>query len=131
MQTDLPPDLHAAVVVMVKAVGDFTCPDEDCDHVVCGCKAIVECATRALVNAGWTVKAPADRASNPRFGDPITNPWASDDNPAKHGLFVREFRRAGRLNPGTIWEVTDGNGKFWEINGRDILRDVPERETDR
>lgn len=51
----------------------------------------------------------------PRFGDTIENGWASEDNPTRVGIFVREGRRTGRLNPGRYFEVTDGNGKFWEL----------------
>lgn len=59
----------------------------------------------------------------PEFGDGAVNPWASTDNPTRMGIFVREFRRTGRLNPGTIWEFTDGNGKFWEINKKAFFED--------
>ena len=51
----------------------------------------------------------------PKFGDVLTNPHASDRNPRKQGIFVREFRRTGRMNPGITWEFTDGKGDFWEI----------------
>lgn len=65
-----------------------------------------------------TPQAPEWR--EPRFGDIITNGWASEDNPTRVGLFVREGRRTGRMNPGRYFEVTDGEGKFWELPlGRD------------
>lgn len=59
----------------------------------------------------------------PRFGARIVNPWASDDNPTRIGIFVRQFVRTGRMNPGTIWEFTDGKGKFWEINRRSFFEE--------
>jgi hypothetical protein len=51
----------------------------------------------------------------PCFGDVIENGWASEANPTRIGLFVREGRRTGRMNPGRYFEVTDGKGKFWEL----------------
>ena len=58
---------------------------------------------------------------SPKFGDILENPFASTDNPHKKGIFVKEFRRTGKLNPGLIWELTDGNGNFWETN-REIFQ---------
>lgn len=52
----------------------------------------------------------------PKFGDRITNPYASDDNPRKTGFFVREYRQKGKLNPGWFYEITDGKGKFWSTS---------------
>ena len=52
---------------------------------------------------------------SPRFGDIIENGWASEENPTRVGLFVREGRRTGRMNAGRYFEVTDGKGKFWEL----------------
>ena len=40
----------------------------------------------------------------PKFGDPVINTNASDDNPTRHGFFVRALRRTGRMNPGVWWE---------------------------
>jgi hypothetical protein len=57
---------------------------------------------------------PADRPAA-RFGDIIENGWASLTNPTRQGFFVREFHRSGKMNPGRTWEVTDGNGLFWEL----------------
>ena len=54
--------------------------------------------------------------TTPKFGDVLDNPHASDRNPTKRGVFVRQFKRTGKMNPGTIWEFTDGKGNFWEIN---------------
>ena len=56
-----------------------------------------------------------------KFGDPVTNTLAGDGNPTKHGFFVREYRRTGRLNPGSFIEVTDGKGKFWDVNAAAIV----------
>lgn len=51
----------------------------------------------------------------PAFGDIIENGWASAGNPTRTGFFVREGCRSGRMNAGRYFEVTDGNGKFWEL----------------
>jgi hypothetical protein len=40
----------------------------------------------------------------PKFGDPVINLDASEENPTRYGFFVRVVRRTGRLNPGTWWE---------------------------
>lgn len=53
----------------------------------------------------------------PKFGDSMRNPWASESNPQRDGYFVRSKRVTGRLNPGLWYEMTDGQGKFWEMNG--------------
>ncbi len=52
----------------------------------------------------------------PKFGDVVINGWASDDNPQKQGYFVRKIKRTGKLNPGTFWELTDRDGKFWSAS---------------
>jgi hypothetical protein len=66
--------------------------------------------TEANASAQPSVVAPSVR-----FGDLIVNGWASESNPTRVGYFVREGRRTGRMNPGRYFEVTDGNGKFWEL----------------
>lgn len=50
----------------------------------------------------------------PTFGQWFTNIVASKDNPQRHGMYVRTTRRAGRMNAGTFYELTDGQGAFWE-----------------
>ena len=52
----------------------------------------------------------------PSFGEFVTNPHASVGNPQKHGYFVEIIQRSGRVNPGTWYRCTDGNGKFWECS---------------
>jgi len=54
----------------------------------------------------------------PKFGDLMRNPWASESNPQRDGYFVRAKRTTGKLNPGLWYEMTDKNGKFWEVNGK-------------
>ena len=52
----------------------------------------------------------------PKFGQAIVNQLASMNNPRRSGIFVREFRRpSGSVNPGLMWELTDGNGDFWTM----------------
>lgn len=53
-------------------------------------------------------------APQPHFGDLVENGWASEENPTRRGFFVRAGRRAGKMNAGPYWEITDGKGKFWE-----------------
>jgi hypothetical protein len=53
--------------------------------------------------------------TTPAFGDLVENGWTSEDNPTRLGMFVREVRRTGRMNPGRWWEITDGKGKFWQL----------------
>lgn len=52
----------------------------------------------------------------PKFGELMRNPWASEDNPTRDGYFVRARVVKGRFNPGTWYEMTDRNGKFWEVS---------------
>ena len=54
--------------------------------------------------------------AGPRFGDRFVNTVASLDNPRRTATFVRIVRRTGRLNRGTWWEMTDGQGDFWLSN---------------
>lgn len=56
------------------------------------------------------------------FGDKVQNIYASNDNPHKNGIFVKQFRRTGKSNPGIISEVTDGRGKFWEAETCNLIR---------
>lgn len=56
-----------------------------------------------------------------RFGDPFTNPWASDDNPKKHGFYVRTgYRQRGSINNGKYYEFTDKKGRFWQMSGKAV-----------
>lgn len=52
----------------------------------------------------------------PRFGEIVTCKAATPPNPNRHGYFVRVVTRTGRVNRGTWWELTDGNGKFWQTD---------------
>jgi len=49
----------------------------------------------------------------PRFGEWMRGIYASETNPIRDGMYVRTITRTGRLNHGTFYELTDGNGKFW------------------
>jgi hypothetical protein len=54
--------------------------------------------------------------ATPAFLDIVTNGWASLDNPHRVGIFVRKYRRPrGGVNPGEMWQLTDGRGKFWDV----------------
>lgn len=51
---------------------------------------------------------------HPKFGDRIRGIYAGESNPQRDGYFVRVIRRTGRMNHGTYYECTDGNGNFWQ-----------------
>ena len=53
------------------------------------------------------------RVSHLAFGQPVTNVCAGNDNPQKHGYFVRVI--------GDCVEVTDKYGKFWTVGDRVIF----------
>ncbi len=50
----------------------------------------------------------------PNFGDEMLNPWAGEGNPTRVGVFVSEYRRSGRCNPGHFYKLTDKKGRFWD-----------------
>ena len=52
--------------------------------------------------------------SEPKFGDHVESVYASAGNPQKFGTFVEVIRRAGRMNPGTFYRLTNEHGDFWE-----------------
>lgn len=55
-------------------------------------------------------------SATPKFGDLVTNNWASMDNPCRVGIFVRAGHRPkGQMNSGPWWELTNGKGDFWEM----------------
>ena len=51
---------------------------------------------------------------NPKFGEWMRGIYASKNNPIRDGMYVRTIRRQGRLNKGVPYQLTDGEGKFWE-----------------
>lgn len=53
----------------------------------------------------------ADR--KPKFGDRLRNTAAGESNPHRDAYFIRVVKVTGRLNPGTHYEMTDGNGATW------------------
>ena len=67
---------------------------------------------------------PGERGNSrpPKFGDPMRGVWASASNPQRDGLYVRTIRRNGRqTNPGTWYQMTDSNGRFWEYQAKDTV----------
>jgi len=54
----------------------------------------------------------------PKFGEWLRGIWASPSNPIRDGRYVRTVRRTGILNPGTFYELTDGQGKFWQFEAK-------------
>lgn len=47
----------------------------------------------------------------PAFGDRMRNLWAGEENPIRDGIFVRAIRR----NHASLYQMTNGKGKFWEV----------------
>ena len=58
----------------------------------------------------------------PAFGEWLRGIYASESNPLREGMYVRTIRRTGKLNPGVHYEVTDGNGKFWQYPAQSVER---------
>ena len=58
------------------------------------------------------------RAREPKFGDWIRGIYASERNPIRDGIYVRTTRR----NHETLYELTDGKGKFWMYPKRSTER---------
>jgi hypothetical protein len=54
----------------------------------------------------------------PPFGALVTNLLADLTSPQRRGYFVRAHRikERGRFLPGVWWQLTDGNGGFWEVS---------------
>jgi hypothetical protein len=57
----------------------------------------------------------------PKFGEWMRGIWAGEKNPHRDGMYVRTVRRTGRMNPGKWYELTDGNGDFWQYEAKDTL----------
>ena len=58
----------------------------------------------------------------PKFGDWLRGIYASERNPTRDGMYVRTIRRTGKLNPGKFYELTDGNGLFWQYPAQSVER---------
>ena len=58
----------------------------------------------------WSRRIMSDK---PKFGQMMRGTYASADNPQRDGMYVRTILRKGRVNPGKYYELTDGNGHFW------------------
>ena len=64
----------------------------------------------------------AGLTSKPKFGEWLRGIYASESNPQRDGMYVRTIRRTGRMNPGTFYEMTDGNGRFWQYPAQSVER---------
>lgn len=53
------------------------------------------------------------RKRKPKFGDWMRNAMCTDSNPRHTAQFVRIISITGRVNPGTWYQMTDGEGDFW------------------
>jgi hypothetical protein len=73
---------------------------------------------------------PSDWAVAPKFGEWLRGIYASERNPYRDGIYVRTIRRTGRCNPGTYFELTDGNGNFWQYPRDSVIRLDRARELD-
>lgn len=58
----------------------------------------------------------------PKFGEWLRGIYASESNPHRDGMYVRTIHRTGKLNPGIHYEVTDGNGTFWQYPAQSVER---------
>lgn len=47
------------------------------------------------------------------FGAWLRNTFASSSNPQRDGMYVETVRKAGGVNAGTHYRLTDGKGEFW------------------
>ncbi|TQX91262.1 hypothetical protein EQW76_00535 [Rhizobium sp. rho-13.1] len=51
-----------------------------------------------------------------KFGDIVENAYASDSNPTKRGVYIRDgYRPRGQINAGKFYEFRSENGKFWQF----------------
>lgn len=57
----------------------------------------------------------------PKFGELMRGVWASADNPHRDGMYVETVTRRGRLNAGTWYRFTDGNGSFWQYKASETV----------
>ena len=62
------------------------------------------------------------QAREPKFGEWLRGIYASERNPTRDGMYVRTIRRTGKFNPGKSYELTDGNGLFWEYPAQSVER---------
>ena len=56
-----------------------------------------------------------DKKDEFNFGDHVLNLAASEKNPIRKGIFVRENQQT--------YTLTDGHGKFWDVSKEVIVRD--------
>lgn len=57
-----------------------------------------------------------DEELKPKFLDIIENGYASEINPTRTGVYIRDVYRRGKLNPGKYMILTDRTGKLqWEV----------------
>jgi len=62
------------------------------------------------------------KRKHPSFGDRLRNTMAGESNPTRDGYFVRVvYVPRGRMNAGTWYECTDGNGRFWQSNPETLV----------
>jgi len=54
-----------------------------------------------------------------KFGDAVVNTAASENNPIKYAIFVREQKR--------YIQVTDGKGNFWQAD-KAVIKPVETKE---
>ena len=59
------------------------------------------------MNRGELLTKSRKRVSNLRFGYPVTNVAASEDNPTRSAYFVRKR--------GLLVQCTNKKGKFWQV----------------
>ena len=76
---------------------------------------------RASVSRQDIRTAAKERISNIKFGEPVTNICAGENNPMRHSYFV-EYKikshknRFGIIHNDHLVRITNGNKKFWDID---------------
>ena len=64
---------------------------------------------------------PRGDTRNPAFGEWMRGVFASESNPIRDGMYVETIKRTGRVNRGTWYRLTDGNGRFWEFQAKSTV----------
>lgn len=65
---------------------------------------------------------PTPLAREPKFGEWLRGIYAGERNPQREGMFVRTIHRPrGRTNSGKWYQLTDGNGSFWEYQPESVV----------
>lgn len=67
------------------------------------------------------VKPINGEARMPKFAEWMRGIYASPGNPQRDGMYVRTIFRTSRVNKGFWYELTDGNGNFYQYRPQDTV----------